>query len=135
MSYCIDGVEGTATITSLGCESANGLSSHLTVGREYTMYCSVTITGSKPPVVVWIIAPNYSIKVAKNVVASAGSFTARFVKSDMNSIIASLTFTATASLDQKVIACQDRIGVSLVRDECRVQIGNRKLLLSSLCIT
>ena len=127
MPYCIDGVEGTATITSLGCESANGLSSHLTVGREYTMYCSVTINGSnKPPVAVWIIAPNYSIIVAKNLVVSFGSFTARFVKSDSNSITASLTFTATASLDQKVIACQDSIGVSLVRDECLVQIGNCK---------
>ena len=135
MPYCIDGVEGTATITSLGCESANGLSSHLTVGREYTMYCSVTINGSKPPVVAWIIAPNHLIVVTKNTVVYSGSFIARFVKSDMNSITASLTFTATASLDQKVIACQDSIGVSLVKDECLVQIGNCKLLLSRLCIT
>uniref|UniRef100_A0A1X7U1Q8 Ig-like domain-containing protein n=1 Tax=Amphimedon queenslandica TaxID=400682 RepID=A0A1X7U1Q8_AMPQE len=125
------GVEGKVTITSLGCESANGLSSHLTVGREYTMYCSITSPNNRP-VIVWMIAPNSSITVIRNTVASVDSFTARLVKSDGNSIIASLTFTATASLDQKIIACQDSpIGVSLIRDECRLQIGNFGFTLKS----
>ena len=123
---CIGGVKGTATITSLGCVSGNGLSTHLTVGREYTMYCSITSPNDRP-VVVWMIGPNYSITITKNIVVSAGNFTARLVKSDGKSVAASLTFTATASLDQKVIACMDSsIGVSLIRDECRLQIGNCK---------
>ena len=127
-------MEGTATITSLGCESANGLSSHLIVGREYTMYCSIT-RSNRPPVVVWTLPNGRSLTVSENgCVAFLGGFTARFVRSDVNSITASLTFTATASLDQIVIACQDANGGSSVRDECHMQIGNCKYRSSSSSI-
>ena len=123
----IVGVEGTATITSLCCESANGLSSHLTVGREYTMYCSIT-GSNRPPIIIWAFSHDiFTLPVPENgAEASYNGFSARFVRSDVKSITASLTFTATASLDQIVIACQDTPEVSLVRDECRIQIGNCK---------
>ena len=125
MSYCIDGVEGTATITSLGCDSANGLSSPLTIGREYTMYCTITRSNNEPPIVVWTSPNGRSLTVSENnCVAFLGVFSARFVRSDEKSITASLTFTATTSLDQIVIGCQDTNGVSL--DECRIQIGKCK---------
>ena len=109
----------TATITSLGCESADGLSSHLTVGREYTMYCSIT-GSNRPPIIIWAFSHDiFTLPAPENgAEASYNGFSARFVRSDVKSITASLTFTATASLDQIVIACQDTPEVSLVRDEC-----------------
>ena len=130
----IAGVEGAATVTSLGCDSANGLSSQLTIGREYTMYCTIT-RSNKPPVVVWTVDLPHAGLVILTVPENTGrgpfgnGFYASFVGSDANSITASLMFTATASCDQTVIGCQDTTGASLVRDECRIQIGNCKYYL------
>ena len=121
-------MEGAATITSLGCHSANGLSSPLTIGREYTMYCTIT-RSNEPPIVVWTVPhAGVILTVPENTGngPSGNEFHASFVGSDANSITADLTFTATASNDQIVIGCQDTNGVSL--DECRIQIGNCKYI-------
>ena len=126
-------MKGTATITSLGCES--GLSSQLTVGREYTMYCTIT----NKETVVWTITSNthnsISLEVGKGASSIASGFAGRFVKSNRTSITASLTFTASASLNQRVIACQDDFGSSfMVKDECQLQTGNCKYKYSSCII-
>ena len=117
-------MKGTATITSLGCES--GLSSQLTVGREYTMYCTIT----NKEAVVWIIDINNGtyLRVSKGAsLLFASGFAGRFVKSNRTSVTASLTFTASASLNQRVIACQDDFGSSFTfKDECQLQTGNCK---------
>lgn len=95
----------------------------MALGDEYTILCAASNTNRKNfKSIHWIVPPNSSrLVVSKEVRKStAGDFIARFGAIDDNIILCSLTFTANANLNQKVIICRDPATLDSV--ECRLRI-------------